>query len=143
MYGSAIALSAALSNTGAAAGLTQWLLGSGINWPILIFATVVFISLAMTEFMSNAAAVAVILPVALALAQEYGIDPRAMSLGVVIPAGLGFMLPVSTPAIAIAVSSGYVRPLAVLRWGIWLDLIGLSLFLAMSKLYWPLVGLRW
>lgn len=143
MYGSAIALSAALTNTGAASALTQLILASGINSPILVFATVVVIALAMTEFMSNAAAVAVILPVALALTQKYGIDPRAMTLGVVIPAGLGFMLPVSTPAIAIAVSSGYVRPLSVLRWGIWLDAIGYVLFLATSKLYWPLVGLKW
>ncbi|HEY9837092.1 MAG TPA: DASS family sodium-coupled anion symporter [Vampirovibrionales bacterium] len=142
MYGSAIALSAALNDTGAASALTQLLLGFGINSPLLIFAAVTLIALAMTEFMSNSAAVAVILPVALALAQKYGIEPRAMTLGVVIPAGLGFMLPVSTPALAIAVSSGYVRPLAVLRWGVWLDIISIGVFLGISQFYWPLVGLR-
>ncbi len=141
MYGSAIALSAALNDTGAAAALTQLLLGSGIESPVIIFAAVTIIALAMTEFMSNAAAVAVILPVALALAQKYGIEPRAMTLGVVIPAGLGFMLPVSTPALAIAVSSGYVHPLAVLRWGVWLDIISVIVFLGIRQFYWPLVGL--
>lgn len=142
MYGSAIALSTALSNTGAAATLTEYLLNLGIGSPLVILAAIVLIALMMTEFMSNAAAVAVLLPVGLALAQKYGIDPRAMTLSVVVPAGLGFMLPVSTPAIAIAVSSGYVRPSAILRWGIWLDIISWTLFLAMSQLYWPLVGLR-
>jgi sodium-dependent dicarboxylate transporter 2/3/5 len=142
MYGSAIALSAALNDTGAASALTQLLLGFGIESPLLIFAAVTIIALLMTEFMSNSAAVAVILPVALALAEKYGIEPRAMTLGVVIPAGLGFMLPVSTPALAIAVSSGYVRPLAVLRWGVWLDIISIGVFLGLSQFYWPLVGLR-
>lgn len=142
MYGSAIALSTALSNTGAAATLTQYLLNLGISSPLVILAAIVLLALIMTEFMSNAAAVAVLLPVALALAQKYGIDPRAITLSVVVPAGLGFMLPVSTPAIAIAVSSGYVRPSAILRWGIWLDIISLGLFVLMSQLYWPLVGLR-
>ncbi|NER35472.1 MAG: SLC13/DASS family transporter [Oscillatoria sp. SIO1A7] len=142
MYGSAIALSAALSSTGAASALTKLLLGSGINSPLLILGTIAFMSMAMTEFMSNAAAVAVLLPVALALAEKYGIDSRAMTLGVVVPSGLGFMLPVSTPALAIAVSSGFVRPLSVMRWGVWLDLMAGLLFIAMSQLYWPLVGLR-
>ena len=142
MYGSAIALSAALSSTGAASALTKLLLGSGISSPILILGTIAFMSMAMTEFMSNAAAVAVLLPVALALAEKYGIDSRAMTLGVVVPSGLGFMLPVSTPALAIAVSSGFVRPLSVVRWGVWLDLMAGLLFVGMSQLYWPLVGLR-
>ncbi len=143
MYGSAIALSGALSDSGAASALTQQLLNLGISSPIIVFGAIVLVSLGLTEFMSNAATVAVLLPMALSVAVEYGIDPRAITLGVVVPAGLGFMFPVSTPAIAIAVGSGYVRPLEVMRWGLWLDLIGYVAFLAMTKLYWPLVGLRW
>lgn len=143
MYGSAIALSAALRDTGAAEALTKQLLALGIESPLLIFAAVVLIALCLTEFMSNAATVAMLMPVALSLASNYGIDPHAITLGVVVPAGLGFMFPVSTPAIAIAVGSGFVRPLAVLRLGIWLDILTFLFFLAMSKLYWPLVGLRW
>lgn len=143
MYGSAIALSGALDSTGATEAVTKQLLSLGIQSPTIIFVAVVLIALLLTEFMSNAATVAVLMPVALSLATSYGIDPRAITLGVVVPAGLGFMFPVSTPAIAIAVGSGYVKPLAVLRWGLWLDLIGCLLFLLMSKVYWPLVGLRW
>jgi len=143
MYGSAIALSAALRETGAAAAFADGLLNVGIGSSLAIVAAIVFIALAMTEFMSNAAAVAVLMPVGLALAAQYGIDGRAMTLAVVIPAGLGFMLPVSTPALAIAVSSGYVRPSTVARWGIGLDLLAGLVFLALSKLYWPLVGLSY
>lgn len=143
MYGSAITLSAALEETGAASGLTQVVLSSGITSGAIVFAAIVAISLLLTEFVSNSAAVAVLMPVALAIAEEFGASAQAVTMAVTIPAGLGFMLPVSTPAIAIAVSSGYVRPLSVLRWGVGLDVIGCILLLTMSRFYWPLVGLGW
>lgn len=141
MYGSAITLSAALRDTGAASALTQQCLSWGFPSVLVVGAVLVFVALVLTEFMSNAAAVAVVMPVALALAGDYGIDPRAVTMGVVMASGLGFMLPVSTPAIAMAVSSGFVRPLDVLRWGIWLDLVGYFVLLAIARVYWPLVGL--
>jgi sodium-dependent dicarboxylate transporter 2/3/5 len=143
MYGSAITLSAALEETGAASELTQVVLSSGITSGAIVFAAIVAISLLLTEFVSNSAAVAVLMPVALAIAEEFGASAQAVTMAVTIPAGLGFMLPVSTPAIAIAVSSGYVRPLSVLRWGVGLDVIGCILLLTMSRFYWPLVGLGW
>lgn len=143
MYGSAIALSAAMRETGAAEALSKQLLALGIEEKTVIFAIIVLSALVLTEFMSNAATVAMMMPVALSLAINYGIDPRAMTLGVVVTAGLGFMFPVSTPAIAIAVSSGFVRPTAIIRLGIWLDILTFVIVFGMSKLYWPLVGLRW
>ena len=141
MYGSAIALSAVLRDTGAASALAQNLLSSWINSPTLSFTAVVAIITFLTEGMSNAAAVAVLMPISLALASDYGVDPRAMTLGVTIPSGLAFMLPVSTPAIAIVIGSGYVSPFQAFRRGLWLKLIGFLLFLVIAKVYWPLVGL--
>ncbi|MGK7874719.1 MAG: SLC13 family permease [Xenococcaceae cyanobacterium] len=141
MYGSAIALSAVLRDTGAASALAQNLLASWIHYPALAFVAIVAIVIFLTEGMSNAAAVAVLMPIALALAAKYNLDPRAMTLGVTIPSGLAFMLPVSTPAIAIVIGSGYVSPFQAFRRGLWLKLIGFLIFLAMAKFYWPLVGL--
>ncbi|WP_071517289.1 DASS family sodium-coupled anion symporter [Geitlerinema sp. PCC 9228] len=141
MYGSAIPLSTALEETGAAQVITQNVLSADLASPLPIFMGIVLLATLLTEFMSNSAAVAVLMPVALAIAQKYGIDPRTITMGVVLPAGLSFMLPVSTPAIAISISSGYVRPFDVFRWGVWLDVLGyLGVFL-ISQLYWPLVGL--
>ena len=141
MYGSAIALSAVLRDTGAAEALAKGLLASWISSPTISFVAVVAIVIVLTEGMSNAAAVAVLMPIALALGSEYGVDPRAMTLGVTLPSGLAFMLPVSTPAIAIVIGSGYVRPFQAFRRGFVLKLIGFLVFLAMAKFYWPLVGL--
>lgn len=141
MYGSAIALSAALRDTGAAAWVAERVLSSWIDAPALMFFALVLLAMGLTEAMSNAAAVAVLMPVALALAAEYGLDPRTVTLGVAVPAGLAFLLPVGTPAIAIVVGSGYVRPLEAFRYGLWLKVMGLILFALVSRYYWPVIGL--
>ncbi|MDY7012321.1 MAG: SLC13 family permease, partial [Cyanobacteriota bacterium] len=140
MYGSAIALSAMLRETGAAEVLAQGLI-SWIDSPAAIFSAIILLTIVLTEGMSNAAAVAVLMPVALALAGEYDIDPRAMTLAVTVPSGLAFMLPSASPAIAIAIGSGYVRPFDAFLRGFWLKLSGFLLFLVMAQFYWPLVGL--
>ncbi|MDJ0717047.1 MAG: DASS family sodium-coupled anion symporter [Prochloraceae cyanobacterium] len=142
MYGSAIALSAVLETTGAASALAGSVLASWINSPSISFVAIVAIVIILTEGMSNAAAVAVLMPISLALAAQYGVDPRAMTLAVTIPSGLAFMLPVSTPAIAIVTASGYVPPFQAFRRGLLLKVSGFLLFLAMAKFYWPLVGLN-
>ncbi|BCZ91540.1 hypothetical protein TthAA37_07290 [Thermus thermophilus] len=141
MYGSAIALSGALRDTGAAAWVAERTLSSWIEAPLFMFFAIALVSLGLTEAMSNAATVAVLMPVALAIATEYGLDPRAVTLGVTVPAGLAFLLPVSTPAVAIVVGSGYVRPIEALRYGLWLKVMGLILLILASQFYWPLLGL--
>ncbi|NEP87750.1 MAG: DASS family sodium-coupled anion symporter [Okeania sp. SIO2C2] len=141
MYGSAIALSAVLRDTGAAQALAEILLGSWINSGLICFVAMVLIITILTEGMSNAAAVAVLMPVGLALAAKYGIDPRAMTLGITLPSGLAFLLPVSTPVMAIIIGSGYVSPAEAFKRGLLLKLVGTLIFLAMAKFYWPLFGL--
>jgi len=140
MYGSAIALSAMLGDTGAAAALAQNLLG-WIDSGAVIFVAIAALILVLTEGMSNAAAVAVLMPIGLALAAKYGLDPRVMTLGVTLPSGIALLLPVSTPVMAIVIGSGYVSPFQAFHRGLWLKLIGFLIFLAMAKFYWPIVGL--
>ena len=105
------------------------------------FLAMVLIITFLTEGMSNAAAVAVLMPVGLALAAKYGIDLRAMTLGITVPSGLAFLLPVSTPVMAIIMGSGYVSPSEAFKRGLLLKLVGTLIFLAMEKFYWPLFGL--
>ena len=139
MYGSAIALASALQATGAAAFLASTLFG-GIHAKASALAAILILSLLLTEVMSNAAAVAVLMPVALAASSALGLSPQVATLGVAVSAGLAFLLPVSTPAIAIVVSSGYVRPLQAFRYGLWLKGIGLLLLLVVAWIYWPWIG---
>jgi sodium-dependent dicarboxylate transporter 2/3/5 len=100
------------------------------------------LSLLLTEAMSNAAVVAMLLPMSLGIAGEFGLDPRVLTLTVAVPAGLATTLPIGTPANAIAYSSGYlslrdlVVPGAVLAFCAWVC------FNLMAAIYWPWLGLN-
>ncbi|WP_119344209.1 SLC13 family permease [Facilibium subflavum] len=141
MYGSAIALSVALRNTGAAHQIVLLIINLGIQSPFIILILLIILAAILTELMSNAASVAVLLPIGLALSVEYGIDPRVVTLAIATSAGLTFMLPVSTPAMALTVTSDYVRLHEAMLWGIILKIAGVILIIAVAAIYWPLTGL--
>lgn len=139
MYGGAIALGSALNHTGAAAFLAGRTLGH-MNSPLLMIAVLSLVAIGLGEMLSHSAVVAALVPVGLGLAHQFGFDPRALTLAVAVPAGLTFILPVGTPANALAHSSGYLRtrellfPGAIMIVTAW---IGLNLAI---HYYWPLLG---
>ena len=140
MYGGAIALGSALDHSGAAAYLASATLGRTQS-PALMLAILSLITLLSAEALSHSAVVAALLPVGLGLARRFGIAPRSITLTVAVPAGLTFVLPVGTPSIALAYSSGYLRTRELLGAGalMWLCAwLGLNLIV---HLYWPLIGL--
>jgi sodium-dependent dicarboxylate transporter 2/3/5 len=140
MYGGAIALGSALSRTGAAGWLSQMTLAEWAIGPHSVALLVSFAAILFTEVMSNSAAVAILMPVSIAVAQQLGLDPRAMAPLVAVPAGMGLMLPIGTPANAIAFSSGYLRIQDMVLPGLIMDLIALVIFNLLVNYYWPLVG---
>lgn len=140
MYGGAISLGSALSRTGAA----SWLAGETIaEWAGGSVSVVFLLSaaaIALTEVMSNSAAVAIVMPISLAVAEQFGIDPRMMAPLVAVPAGLSFLLPIGTPANAIAYSSGFLRVRDMLIPGLILNLSALLIFNLLVWWYWPWLG---
>ena len=141
MYGSAIALSAALRDTGAANDLVKLLVQSGLSDPIWLFVAFVILAGVLTEAMSNAAAVAVLMPIALVIATQFGIDPRAITVAIATSAGLTFLLPVSTPAMTIMTNSPYVHAQKAMAWGVVSKVVGIIVILVFAFYYWPLLGL--
>jgi sodium-dependent dicarboxylate transporter 2/3/5 len=141
MYGGAICLGAALNKSGAAAWLAEATLsrwgGTGTAVVLLLSG----LTMLLTEAMSNSAVVALLMPVTIGVATSVGIDPRLMAPVVAIPAGLAFMLPIGTPANAIAYSSGYLTIRDMFVPGTVLLLVAWVAFNAVAFWYWPLVGL--
>ena len=87
------------------------------------------------------AVVALLMPVALGIATQYGMDPRVMAPVVALPSGLAFTLPVGTPGNAIAYSSGYLRLRDMLVPGSLMVFVAWVLFNLAVRFYWPLIGL--
>jgi sodium-dependent dicarboxylate transporter 2/3/5 len=140
MYGGAISLGAALNRSGAAAWLASQTLDRVAHSGPAIVVVLSGTALALTEAMSNSAVVALLMPVTIGLAQRAGIDPAIMVPTVAIPSGLAFLLPMGTPASAMAYSSGYLTvrdmllPAGLMVAASWI------VFNAIALLYWPLIG---
>jgi len=127
MYGGAIALGKALVVTGGGAWLAHQLIPVATS-PFVLLLVLALTTLLLTECVSNAAAVAILLPVALPIAMERGIDPVTTALAIGIVAGFAFILPMGTPPNAMIYGTGMVRPSAMMRYGALLSIAALLLF---------------
>lgn len=142
MYGGAIALGAAVSKTGAAVWISKQTISAWAGSPETVVAIISGLSIVLTEALSNSAVVALLMPVTIGVAAEFHMNPAVMALVVAVPAGLGFTMPIGTPANAIAYSSGYLRmrdmmiPGAILAFSSW------AVFNLVANFYWPLLGIH-
>jgi sodium-dependent dicarboxylate transporter 2/3/5 len=141
MYGGAICLGSTMERTGAALWLTEQVF-DGVNvGPKELMMLIALGGAVATEFMSNSAVVAMLLPPALSLAEQHGIDLRAMTMAVVLPTNFAFLLPIATPVAAMAWTSGYFTPRAVVSSGLVLNLFAWLSMALLIYLWWPAVGL--
>lgn len=140
MYGGAIALAKAMAITGAAKWLILQLIDGYSFTPILLIAFLALITKAITETMSNSAAVALILPVAFVLGDQFGVMPITIVFTVAITSGLAFCLPIGTPPNALCFATGYYSVKDVVKAGLVLNVISWLIFLINAYFYWPLLG---
>ncbi|MCB1152803.1 MAG: DASS family sodium-coupled anion symporter [Deltaproteobacteria bacterium] len=140
MYGGAIALGSALSSTGAAEWVVDKTFGAADLSSFTLIVMLGAMSLILTEFISNAAVVSVLMPVALGLAHTRGISPQLMAFTIALPSGLSYVLPMGTPATAIAYSSGYMTQKDFMSAGPVMAMVSLITFALVAKYYWPLIG---
>jgi sodium-dependent dicarboxylate transporter 2/3/5 len=142
MYGGAIAIAAALHETGGAGWLADVAM-SGVGGlssfgMLMVFAVVAAF---LTEAISNVAAVALLLPICFGIAEGTGVPPVAVVFAVAVPAGLAFALPMGTPPNAIAYSAGYFRLRDSVLAGSLLKILALLVLVLFVRFYWPLLGI--
>jgi sodium-dependent dicarboxylate transporter 2/3/5 len=141
MYGGAIILGTALARSGAAEWIVEMAISGWVTSPWTVFAVFSLIAMLLTESMSNAAVIAVLLPVGIGMAGSLKMDPALMTYAIAVPAGLAFMLPMSTPANAIAISSNYVTVKDMVKGGCIMFVAAWVVFNLVAAYYWPLIGL--
>lgn len=142
MYGGAIALGFGIEKSGAAQWAASMTISKFVTSPFFVIIIFSSLSLILTEGMSNAAVVAILMPVGISLAKSFNIDPKIITIIIAVPSGLAFCLPMGTPANAIAYSSGYIKLRDLILPGAILGIISLLVFLLMAKFYWPMLGLK-
>lgn len=140
MYGGAICLGFTMETTGAAMWLAEKTMGSLVTSEWALILTLVCVSIFLTEAISNTAVVALMMPLALGLTADFGINAGLTTLALTIPSGLAFQLPMGTPATAIAYSSGFVRLKDTVIGGMILKICAIIIFALSILFYWPLIG---
>ncbi len=125
MYGGAITLGHGLTATNAASWLVNQTMISNLHDPFHFTIITVTLTLFLTEIMSNSAVVTILTPIAISIGSQVGLSALDATLIVAVPSGLAFSMPISTPAIALIHSTGFVRIRDTLKGGIVLSLLAI------------------
>jgi solute carrier family 13 (sodium-dependent dicarboxylate transporter), member 2/3/5 len=126
-FGGALSLGAALLNTGAAAWIINNLIGMmGSNvTTIAIMLLLMVIAVSITQFMSNIALSAILVPLSVTLANAQGQPIGIYAVPVAMACSLSFMLPMADPTVAMAHSTNYINIKEILKAGLPMIIIGI------------------
>jgi solute carrier family 13 (sodium-dependent dicarboxylate transporter), member 2/3/5 len=140
LFGGGLSLGTLAESTGIAKWVGEGLRAFGLarSGGGLLFCAVA-LTILVSEFASNTAAAALLVPMVIAAAQAAGLDPVRPALGVGLAATCGFIFPVSTPPNAIVFGTGLVPLGRMIRAGILLDLTALVVVPAGLMLLTPLL----
>jgi len=132
LFGGGLSLASAVRSTGVAEFIGQSV-GSLHYLPtavlvLLVTTAVVF----LTELTSNTATTATLLPVLAAVAGGLGIEPILLLVPTAIGASCAFMMPVATPPNAVVFSAGELTIPQMCKAGLWLNIIGIGLIMAVT-----------
>jgi len=98
LVGAMTPLSAAMAETGAAQMLADRLVAFvGDAGPYALLAGLFVLTAIMGQLISNTATALIVIPIAVAAAQEFGISPRPVLMSVCVAAAASFLTPVATP----------------------------------------------
>lgn len=131
LFGGTLSLAAALAETGAGELIAHTViraLGSQPS-PYLLTFTVFILCCALTNFMSNTATTALMVPICLSIAQGMGADPRAVLMACVIGGSCAYATPIGMPANTMVVGIGGFHFRDFVKAG--LPLIGIATIISM------------
>ena len=142
MYGGAICLGEVMSESGAALWLAKQIFSGLIESSVVFLLVIALLSTLFTTFMSNSAVIAILLPTAISMSPAYGINPALATMTVILPSNFAFILPIATPASALAYSSRFLNLKEMIWSGSILSLMGLVFYLFLLMFYWPMIGFQ-
>ena len=95
--------------------------------PLLVMLGTALFIIFLTEFTSNTASAALLVPVFAAIAKPMGMPEAALVMMIGVGASFAFMMPVATPPNAIVFGSGQLRQSDMVRAGLVLNLVSTML----------------
>ncbi|EOU3958270.1 MAG: SLC13 family permease [Klebsiella michiganensis] len=139
IFGGTLALAKALEMIGAGKLVADHVIGMlGQNSsPFMLLVVVFALSIIMTNFMSNTATVALLVPVSLSIAAGMGADPRAVLMATVIGSSCAYATPIGMPANMMVLSAGGYKFVDYAKSGIPLIIVSTIVSLILLPILFP------
>jgi sodium-dependent dicarboxylate transporter 2/3/5 len=143
LFGGGLSLGFQMFETGLADAIGKFFISSGGSAASLSFITLlsIILSVLLTEVTSNTASANMIIPIIIAISKAASISPLPPVLGSALACSFAFMLPVATPPNAIIYGSGFVPLTKMIKYGFWLEIIGIIIIWAGVRFIAPFLGL--
>ncbi len=139
LFGGSLSLAKALDTTGAGnliADKIVGLLGANSN-PIVLLLVIFIVTCALTNFMSNTATTALMIPIAVSLANNLGADPRAVVIATVIAGSCAYATPIGMPANTMVVGLGGYKFKDYVKSGLPLILFSFAICMILLPILFP------
>lgn len=137
LYGGAITLGVGMNDTGAGEWIAHSIISHMNSNPYLVILGLIIFTILLTNVMSNTGAVAVLLPIGIAISTEIaGISPLLSSMLIALSGGLAFMLVIATPGNAITYTSGYFSTRHLLKAGVFANIACIIILFTVAVVYW-------
>lgn len=139
LFGGGLTLSAVLKTTGTSVFLAHWVTDvfGSTHMALFVFVVICFVVL-LTEFASNTASAALLVPVFAAIAEALGLSPIMLSVLIGIAASCAFMLPVATPPNAIVYGSGFIKQSEMVRAGFVINILSMVVLYIIAHIFWTI-----
>jgi di/tricarboxylate transporter len=138
LIGSMLGLGVAMQSTGTAEFLADRLTALAGTWnPLWLLTGFFALTVLLTQPMSNQAAAAVVIPVALQTAVQLGLNPRTFAMMIAIAASTSYLTPLE-PACLMVYGPGRYRFMDFLKVGGLLTVVVYLLAIILTPILWPL-----
>jgi di/tricarboxylate transporter len=132
-------LGLAMTKTGATALFATALTGVLKPFgPLALLLGLLTLTVLLSQAMKGAAVSAVIAPIAIQAAQQFGVDPRAMAMGVALATSLAFVTPLGHPVNILMMAPGGYTFKDFFKVGLPLTLLLFLVIMLVLPIFWPL-----
>jgi di/tricarboxylate transporter len=139
MLGALIPVAGAMDSTGAADAVAKWGISTFASEdPVIALVLLLCITITLTDFMNNAATAAVMCPIAIGIAGQYGVSADPFLMAVAIGASCSFMTPIGHQNNTLILGPGGFRFGDYWRLGLPLEITVVIVAVPMLLWVWPL-----
>ncbi len=136
--GAALGLGEALEASGAATAIASGLIGMVNNDKFLLLVVTYILTLLFTEMITNTAVAALMFPLAVAVAQQSGLEPKPFIMAIALAASCSFLTPIGYQTNLMVMGPGGYRPIDYFKVGLPLTVLVMITSLTLIPYVWPL-----